>query len=117
MSDKLKAQLSSIAKDVKSLNTNLEKLLKELERIGKVSPVKKLPKKVAAKKATAKKAADKVTAYDTILGIINKRKKGITNPELMKKTGFDKKKVANLLFKAKKNGKIKSEKMGVYVKV
>jgi hypothetical protein len=121
MSNKLQAQVNSIVKDVKALNTKLEKLLKEIEKIGKVAPAKKslkkaAPKKAAVRKAPGKKVAGTVTAYDTVLGIIKKRKKGITNLELIKKTGFDKKKVANLLFKAKKNGEIKSEKMGVYVK-
>jgi hypothetical protein len=35
----------------------------------------------------------------------------------MQKTGYDAKKIHNLVYKLKKQGKIKSETKGVYVKV
>jgi len=38
----------------------------------------------------------------------------ITSSTLMEKTGFDKKKLANIIFKLKKQGKIQSKKRGVY---
>jgi len=38
------------------------------------------------------------------------------NATLIKKTGFDAKKVANIIFKAKKKGDIKAIKKGVYAK-
>jgi hypothetical protein len=34
----------------------------------------------------------------------------------MTKTGYNRKKVANLIFKARKQGKVKSEEKGIYVK-
>ena len=68
------------------------------------------------KKAAVKKPATEVTAYDTFLGIINKRNKGVSIKELKTRTGFDDKKIANLVYKAKKQGKIKSEQKGIYKK-
>jgi len=71
--------------------------------------VKKAPvKKVAAKKP--------VTAVDTVLGIINRTKKGVDTAALMKKTGVDQKKIHNIVYKLKKQGKIKSVGKGVYLK-
>jgi hypothetical protein len=70
------------------------------------------PKKAAAKKAPAKKA----TAVDTVLAIINRSKKGVDSATLAEKTGFDKKKIANIVFKLWKLGKIKSVSKGVYAK-
>jgi len=84
--------------------------------------VKKAPtKKVAVKKAAPKKApvkkAKPATAVDTVLAIINRYKKGIGMAALMEKTGYNQKKIANLVFKLRKQGKIKSVDKGVYVKV
>jgi hypothetical protein len=92
----------------------------------KKAPVKKVAttkapiKKVAAKKAAPKKAVPKkakpATAADTVLAIINRYKKGVNNAALMEKTGYNQKKIANLVFKLRKQGKIKSVAKGVYVK-
>jgi hypothetical protein len=42
---------------------------------------------------------------------------GVDGATLAKKTGFDNKKVANIVFKLRKMGKIKSVSKGVYAKV
>jgi len=57
-----------------------------------------------------------VTAADTVLGIIKRSKKGVDTAALMEKTGYNQKKIANIVFKLKKQGKIKSDSKGVYVK-
>jgi predicted Rossmann fold nucleotide-binding protein DprA/Smf involved in DNA uptake len=87
----------------------------------KAKPAKaKAVKKVAAKKAAPKKAVPKkakpATAADTVLAIINRYKKGVNNAALMEKTGYNQKKISNLVFKLRKQGKIKSVAKGVYVK-
>jgi hypothetical protein len=73
------------------------------------------PKKAALKKAPVKKAL-KETAAETVLKIIAGSKKGVNSATLMDKTGFDKKKIANIVFKLRKQGKIKSVDKGVYTK-
>jgi outer membrane biosynthesis protein TonB len=75
------------------------------------------PKKAPAKKAPAKKTVKTATAADTVLAIINRSKKGVNSATLSDKTGFDKKKIANIVFKLRKMGKIKSVNKGVYAKV
>ena len=57
-----------------------------------------------------------MTAADTVLAIINRSKKGVDSANLAKKTGFDKKKVANIVFKLRKQGRVKSVSKGVYTK-
>ena len=83
-------------------------------------PKPKTARAKTAKKAPAKKAAVKktgpVTAVDTVLEIINRSKKGVNTETLMKKTGYNQKKIFNLIYKLKKQGKIKSAEKGVYVK-
>jgi hypothetical protein len=87
----------------------------------KKAPVKKAPaKKKAVAKAPAKKApapqkAVEVTATDQILKIIKRSKKGVDVPTLKEKTGFDDKKVRNIVFRAAKEGRIKKSGRGVYV--
>jgi hypothetical protein len=119
----------TIAQDLKTLNKNiqtlgktLDKLLKAVEKDpkSKAKPAKKSPaKKVAAKKAPVKKATMKkktapLTATDQVLKIIKGSKKGVDAPTLIKKTGFNQKKVRNILFRTYKQGKIKRLEKGIY---
>jgi predicted Rossmann fold nucleotide-binding protein DprA/Smf involved in DNA uptake len=129
---KLKKDLEAI---LKTLNGLIQKVQKLQEQIGeetvptkkpkakavKKKAVKKAPaRKVAAKKAAPKKALPKkpkpATAVDTVLAIIRRSKKGVGMAALMEKTGYNQKKIANLVFKLRKQGKIKSVDRGVYVK-
>ena len=134
----LKKDLQAVKRDIKGLEKKLEKLLKAYEppaRVKKVAkkktvkraktakkaPAKKAAvKKAAAKKAPAKKAVKRkkttqVTATDKILRIIKRSKKGVDVPALKKKTGFNDKKVRNIVFRASKEGKIKKSGRGIYV--
>jgi len=115
-----------MAKEVDSLAEKLDGIAKErLDEKAKAKPSRKAPakpKKVVEKKVVAKKDVKKavakkpVTAVDTVLGIINTSKKGVDTATLTKKTGYNRKKVANLVFKLKKQGQIKSVGKGVYLK-
>ena len=85
--------------------------------IAKKAPAKKKAstKKAPAKKAVAKKKTAQATATDKILRIVKRSKKGVDVPTLKKKTGFDDKKVRNIVFRASKEGKIKKSGRGIYV--
>jgi membrane protein involved in colicin uptake len=124
---KLKKDLEAILKALNGLAQKVEKLQ---EQIGEETKPKKKPKAKALKKKAARKAPKKrvvvkktapkkaapVTAVDTVFGIIKNSKKGIGTTALMEKTGYNQKKIANLVFKLRKQGKIKSVDRGVYVK-
>ena len=56
-----------------------------------------------------------VTAAETVYQIIKSKKGGIDTSDLMKETNFDEKKVRNIIYKLKKQEKIKTAKRGVYV--
>jgi septal ring-binding cell division protein DamX len=122
----------TIAQDLKALNKNIQALGKTLDSLlkavekdekPKAKPTKKIPaKKAPAKKAPVKKApaikkAAQPTATDTILKIIKGSKKGVDAPTLVKKTGFNQKKVRNILFRTYKQGKIKRLEKGIYTGV
>jgi hypothetical protein len=118
----LKKDLQTVDKDLKALSKKVEKMIvaagkpekpkvKKKAKAVKAKPIKK----VAAKKPAAKEVT-KVTAADTVLRIINRYKKGVGTATLMEKTGYNQKKIANIVFKLKTQGKITSVGMGVYVK-
>ena len=114
----------TIAQDLKALNKDIQSLAKTLDRLtkavekenkSKAKPTKKIAaKKAPAKKASARKAAAP-TATDEILKIIRRSKKGVDAPTLIKKTGFNQKKVRNILFRTYKQGRIKRVEKGIYI--
>ena len=122
---KLKSPAQHTAQALKVLTKQTEKLIKAVEKFDKDQAAKKGKAKTKAgvkttrnapskKKTVAKKTA-KLTATDQVLNIIKKLKKGVDAPTLMKKTGFEDKKIRNILFRASKQGKIKKAGRGIYV--
>ena len=123
----LKKDLLSLSKEFKAVEKKMEMLLKAFEKSSQApkAAVKKAVtrktvkakaiKKAPAKKLAAKKATLQATATEQILGIIKRFKKGVDVPTLKKKTGFDDKKVRNIVFRASKEGKIKKTGRGIYV--
>ncbi len=113
-----KKDLDDVVKMVRGLAAKVEKLQKQYAEMVKKHP--KMPaKKPAAKKTVVKKVARKkagTSASDTVLAIVNRSKKGVGYDSVMKKTGFGRKKVANIFARMKKLGKIKSAGKGLYVK-
>ena len=118
----LKKDLLSLRKEIRTVEKKMEMMLKALEKsvsapkavtrkTVKAKPTKKAP----VMKAVAKKTTRQTTATDQILGIIKRFKKGVDIGTLKKKTGFDDKKVRNIVFRASKEGKIKKSGRGIYV--
>ncbi len=120
----IKKELTALQKDITAIGKRLEKLIKAVEKsekakVTKASKAKSVKAKPAKKapKAPAKKKTVKATATDQVLNIINKLKRGVDTATLMKKTGFNQKKVTNILQRTYKQGKIKRADRGVYVGV
>jgi hypothetical protein len=118
----IKKELTAMQKDIMAIGKKLEKLITAVEKTEKATstkaskakavkakPVKKAPK------APSKKKAAKVTATDLVLKIIKRSKKGVDAATLMKKTGFNQKKVTNILQRTFKAGKIKRAAKGIYI--
>ena len=108
--------LKAISKELKKLVKQTEKLATELgkaEKPAAKSVKTKTKSKPATKKAPAKAA--KKTDTDKLLAFINRSKKGVDTATLMKKTGFDQKKVRNMLNRTYKQGKITRVGKGIYI--
>ena len=114
-----KKDLQNLQKEIKALEKKMEKLIAAVEK----SETTKIAKKTTAnpikakttQKAPAKKKTAQPTATDQVLNIIKRSKKGVNAATLMKKTGFDLKKVRNILQRTYKQGKIKRVEKGIYV--
>jgi hypothetical protein len=117
----LKKDLQALRRDFKALEKKMEKLLQAAEKSGKtkIGVKTKAVKAKAVKKVkvAAGKKTPQITATDQILKIIKRSKKGVDVPTLKKKTGFDDKKVRNIVFRASKEGRIKKSGRGIYVGV
>ena len=114
---KLKKDLQAVTKELKALAKKTEKIMKAVDKPEKAqAAAKRKPRAKAkpAKKALTKKAPA-LTATDQVVNIIKRSKKGVDAPALMKKTGFDDKKIRNILMRAAKQGKIKRARRGIYV--
>lgn len=93
---------------------------KPIKKAIKAKPAKKASKAKAAKKApkaSAKEQGVKVTATDQVLNIISKSEKGVNAATLVKETGFNQKKVTNIIQRTLKLGKIQRADRGIYVAV
>ena len=118
----LKKDLLSLRKEFKAVVKQMEMLLKTVEKSNKApkaaakkAVIAKVNQKAPVKKMAVPKKAPQATATDQILGIIKRFKKGVDVPTLKIKTGFDDKKVRNIVFRACKEGKIKKFGRGIYV--
>ena len=115
----------TISKDLQAVSKELTKLAKQTEMLAAALGKAEKPKAKSVKtktttQAVAKKApakGGKKTDTDKVLAIINRSKKGVDTAALMKKTGFDQKKVRNILHRTYKQGKISRVEKGSYVGV
>ncbi len=117
--NQLKKDLKAVAKDLKRLTQKTDKMTKRLEKLEKAQVAKK-PKAKAVKKVVVKKPAakevKKATATDTVLAIIKRSRKGVDKATLIKKTGFEDKKIRDITYRLRKQRKIKKDRKGLYVK-
>lgn len=99
---------------------------KDLDKLSaKIDRLEKAVKKAATAKAatTGQKRAVKGTglrrtsATSTVLEAVQRSKKGVTFAALQKKTGFEEKKLRNIIFRLHKLGQLERVGRGVYVAV
>ncbi len=113
----IQKELTAVQKNLTSIQLKVDNLIAAVEKSETKVAKPSKAKAVKAKKAPANKKAITVTATDQVLKIINRLKKGADTATLMKKTGFDQKKVRNILNRTFKQGRIKRVDKGIYVGV
>jgi hypothetical protein len=100
-------------KDVERLMTRLD----QIERLLKSTQSTRRGRRAGANAVGARKPRTRSSssAVEQVLVVIRGLKKGAGLPEIKAKTGFDDKKVRNIIFRLNKNGSIERVRRGVYV--
>jgi len=115
----------TIQQDLKKLQRELDRLAKQSDKLAAAfsnleakKPARAAKKKTAAKKPATKSAAPKkpgnVSDAQKVIDLIKQSKDGMQVKTLRAKTGFDTKKISNILYKATRSGQIKSIARGLY---
>jgi uncharacterized membrane protein YhiD involved in acid resistance len=122
----LQSVLNIVSDGLKTLAKGVEAIAEKVDEASKsqsvVKPKKKKPSTSAKKVKTAKKPAKKMsvtsaTDTDKVIAIIGRSKKGASTATIMQKTGYNQKKIANIVYRLRKQKKIKSVDKGVYTKL
>jgi hypothetical protein len=120
----LKQDLKTLQKQFKAIEKKMTTLSNAVEKSKKTKSVKistaksikaKTVKAGSVKNTPTKKITSKLTATDQVLKIVKGSKKGVDTTTLMKKTGFNQKKVWNIIQRAYKQAKIKRVGKGLYL--
>ena len=117
----IQMELHSVVKNIQQLAESVGNIVTAIEKLTKAdSPrlkAKRAPvrKKVVVKNGVVEKIK-RVPATQIIYDIIQKSAQGMGTAALMKATGFNQRKIHNITFRLKNNGKIKSVGRGVYKK-
>ena len=111
--------LKALSKEINSIAIQVGKAAKpQAKSTSKIKPVKKATKAKAPRKSAPKKPAPSskgnVSNVDKVFEAIKNADGGINNASIVEQTGLVQKQVANVIFKLKKQGKIKAVDRGVF---
>jgi septal ring factor EnvC (AmiA/AmiB activator) len=136
----LRRSLNAISKNLKELTIRTSKLVKALDKLEKAQAKADKTKKGVAKRAGAKRAVSRkattmrtaakkpakrkvpakkgksISATETVLKIVKRSRKGIDTATIQKKTGYNTRKIWDIVHRAYKEGKINKVGRGTYVK-
>ncbi len=109
--------MRTLAQGVEGLAVKVDELAKAKSTPPK-PPLRKKTKTTpkGPPKKSPKSTAKQGTANDAVLAIIKRSKKGVDMATMKKKTGFDDKKIHNIIYKLKKKGLVENAGKGVYTK-
>ena len=111
----LKDMALFMSKTFAALSEDVELLVSKIDKLEKAEAAKERKKKVRERKAARRKAAYLMKA-ETVLRVIKRYKKGVHVSTLSTKTGINKKKLQDILFRLKQDKKIKNVERGFYLK-
>lgn len=113
-------ELQAVVKNIQHLADSIGTIVGALEQIddlNSLNPVKAkrapVRKKVVVKNGVVEKIK-RIPSTQIVLDTIRKSGGGMDTEALMKATGFDQRKIHNVIFSLKKQGRIVNPKRGVY---
>jgi hypothetical protein len=111
----LQSVLNIVSDGLKTLAKGVEAIAEKVDEVAKsqgvVKPKRKKsstatkkvkPVKKPVQKATGKKEVKSATDGDKVLAIIGRSKKGASTAAIMQKTGYNQKKIANIIYRLRK---------------
>lgn len=120
--------LKTVSEGLKTLAKGVENLARQVDTLADATPdpperrngpadgeAAGKPGRPSKAETGPPKRAEK-PASDTVLRLILRSRKGLSTAAIAEQTGFDKKKVSNILYRLKKQGKIKTAGKGIYIK-
>ena len=93
--------------DIERLNERLDRIERLIVNAGRTKD----------RRANKLNEAKEMTASDQVLEIVRRYQDGVGFAEIKLQTGYDAKKLRNIIFRLNKMGKIKAKKRGVYIEV
>jgi len=121
----LETFLQNVAEGLRSLAGIVDTLAEKSGQMDKFDPAGcedsknaegvKVKSNNGSKKRKIIRIGKATTAAEAIYQVIKSKKEGIDTSDLIKETDFEEKKVRNIIYKLKKQNKIKTAKRGVYV--
>jgi len=100
--------------DIEALGKRIDRLEKAV-RASKGGSKKTAGTKRSAKKGRARRGRAKMTATEKVLSVMRRSSQGVDVARLKARTGFEDKKIRNIIFRLTKQGIIKRAGRGVYV--
>jgi hypothetical protein len=94
---------------------DVDKLMARLDRLEKL--IKQSELGVNNVRASYSRRRTALSAVDIVLDTIKHSRQGLGFAEIQAKTGFDEKKIRNIIFRLNKIGKIKRKRRGIYIAV
>ncbi len=108
----LKKNLTAVQKELKALTKKTQDIIKALDKLDKP----KAPAKKAIKKAPVKRGSV-LTDSEKVFRIVKRNKNGVNVATIRIRTGFNAKKVSNIVHRALTQGKLKRVDKGKYAAV
>lgn len=104
---------------IQNYNIPTKKDFDKLEaRLDRIEKLLRLESSRSRSNAARLKTTDKggaITALDTVFDVIKRSRNGSSFNDIQMKTGFDDKKIRNIIFRLNKMGKIKRKSRGIYI--
>jgi uncharacterized membrane protein YqiK len=121
----IQKDLEAVSKEILKQASKIDKLAEAIDKLHssklKAKPSKTAPKAKPVRKTAKPKAVTKKTTqstdFDKVLKILKRSKKGVNAKTLTNKTGFNQKKISNIIYRGTKSGKIKKVERGLYTGV
>ena len=92
---------------------DVDRLMVKLDRLENLIMQSALSHDIAGLRISRRKTA--LTAIDVVLDTIKRSKQGVGFAAIQERTGFDEKKIRNIIFRLNKIGKIKRKSRGIYI--